>query len=76
MLASSSNLPDFLEPKGKKKSSTIGTVAQMAPEFIKEKITSTETDVYAFGIVLWEIMTRQVAYIDKEEVQIMYGVAH
>lgn len=59
-----------------KKSSTIGTVAQMAPEFIKDKTTSKLTDVYAFGIVLWEIMTWQIAYYDKEEVQIMYGVAH
>jgi len=40
----------------------------MAPEFIKDKITSKKTDVYAFGIVLWEIFTRMIAYKDKEEV--------
>lgn len=40
----------------------------MSPEFIKDKLTSKKSDVYAFGIVLWEIMTWQIAFNDKEEV--------
>ncbi|KAH3767115.1 mitogen-activated protein kinase kinase kinase [Pelomyxa schiedti] len=43
----------------------IGTVQYMAPElFANEKYTE-KADVYAFGVVLWELITRQTPYADK-----------
>jgi len=43
---------------------TIGTAPWMAPEFISEKKISTKTDVYAFGIFMWEILTEKQPYPD------------
>jgi len=33
-------------------------------------------DVYAFGIILWEILTRQELYEDKEQMQIIVEVVN
>ena len=44
------------------KVTTAGTPAYMAPELLKNKPFSKEVDVYAFGIVLWEIFAREVPW--------------
>ena len=35
----------------------MGTVAYMAPEFLRNHKASTKTDVYAFGVVMLELFT-------------------
>lgn len=35
-----------------------GTVTHMAPELLKDKLSSFQSDVYSFAIVLWEIATK------------------
>jgi len=37
----------------------MGTLAYMAPELLMGKPFNEKVDVYAFGIVLWEILTRE-----------------
>jgi serine/threonine protein kinase len=44
------------------KVTTAGTPAYMAPELLKNKPFSKEVDVYAFGIVLWEMFSREVPW--------------
>ena len=44
------------------KVTTAGTPAYMAPELLKNKPFSKEVDVYAFGIVLWELFSREVPW--------------
>ncbi len=38
-----------------------GTISHMAPELLKDRRASHASDVYAFAIVLWEIMARGTA---------------
>lgn len=39
----------------------MGTVAYMAPEFLRNSKPSIKTDVYAFGVVMLELFTGQAA---------------
>lgn len=39
-----------------------GTVLWMAPEMITKQMWSDKTDVYAFGIIMWEIFSGQVPF--------------
>lgn len=49
----------------------------MAPENVcKPMIFNTSADVYAFGIIVWEILTRLEPYEDKEPMQIVVEVVN
>eukprot|EP01103_Thecamoeba_quadrilineata_P000567 TRINITY_DN10493_c0_g1_i1.p1 TRINITY_DN10493_c0_g1~~TRINITY_DN10493_c0_g1_i1.p1 ORF type:complete len:257 (-),score=27.46 TRINITY_DN10493_c0_g1_i1:47-733(-) len=53
-----------------------GTPGYMAPEIIKNLNYSEKIDSYAFGVVLWELVTRQAPYSGIQPMQILYGVVH
>ena len=40
----------------------VGTTCWLAPELIKDNTGTETSDVYAFGIVLWELATREEVY--------------
>lgn len=44
------------------KHTTAGTPAYMAPELLNDKPFSKKCDVYAFGVLLWELFNRDVPY--------------
>ena len=54
----------------------VGTPMWMAPEIIQGKQYTQKADVYAFGIILWEILTRLEPYEDKEPMQIVLEVVN
>ena len=48
----------------KRKSGYIGTPYWMAPELLEGGVVSTASDIYAFGVTVWELMTRKSPYAD------------
>jgi len=53
-----------------------GTAAYMAPEVLKDAGVSRTTayDVYAFGVVLWELFTEQKAFDNGTDFKLKYNL--
>jgi len=65
----------LLEDKTNKTVSDIGPVRWMAPEALKKKLYNTKTDVWSYGVVLFEILTRRTPYEDYELVHVATNVS-
>jgi hypothetical protein len=61
---------------GKSMTSGVGTPSWLAPEVIKFARSSKGSDVYAFGIVLWEVFTRTEVHAGLSATQIIAKVAN
>ncbi|XP_015249231.1 PREDICTED: mitogen-activated protein kinase kinase kinase 10 [Cyprinodon variegatus] len=57
------------------KMSAAGTYAWMAPEVIKHSMFSKSSDVWSFGVLLWELLTGEVPYREIDALAVAYGVA-
>lgn len=55
--------------------SAAGTYAWMAPEVIKSSLFSKSSDVWSFGILLWELLTGEVPYKGIDTLAVAYGIA-
>ncbi|KAJ9506971.1 hypothetical protein QJQ45_016559, partial [Haematococcus lacustris] len=53
-----------------------GTLSHMAPETLLHGHLGPPADVYAFGIMLWELMTAQRAYRGLPKTLIAHAIAH
>jgi len=56
--------------------SNVGPLKHMAPECILRKQYSTKSDVWSFGVVIYEILARIEPYSDKNPVQAAASVAY
>lgn len=51
-----------------------GTYAWMAPENIRNNKYSQRSDVWSYGVLLWELLTGQIPYKGVDPVAIAYGI--
>lgn len=51
-----------------------GSIAYMAPEVIKTQSYTEKCDVYSWGVLLWEMITRERPYSDREACQVIFAV--
>ncbi len=54
----------------------VGTACWLAPEVIKHARSSQQSDIYSYGIILWEVATREEVYPMLEGTQIIAQVAN
>ena len=54
--------------------SKMGTPEWTAPEVLQSSANSEKSDVYSYGVVLWEIFTRRVPWEDKNAMQVVLMV--
>ncbi|ELK34151.1 Mitogen-activated protein kinase kinase kinase MLK4 [Myotis davidii] len=55
--------------------SAAGTYAWMAPEVIKSSLFSKGSDIWSYGVLLWELLTGEVPYRGIDGLAVAYGVA-
>lgn len=55
---------------------TFGCVTHMAPELLLSGKLSTKTDVFSFGIILWEMYTSKCPYSGLRPGEIIHHVVH
>ncbi|CAL8274184.1 unnamed protein product [Merluccius merluccius] len=55
--------------------SAAGTYAWMAPEVIRSSTFSKGSDVWSYGVLLWELLTGEVPFRGIDSLAVAYGVA-
>jgi serine/threonine protein kinase/Tfp pilus assembly protein PilF len=59
-----------------KTSSTVGTLAYMSPEQIQGIEADTRSDIFSFGVVLFEMTTGKMPFRGEHEAAVMYSIVN
>jgi serine/threonine protein kinase len=59
-----------------KTSSTVGTLAYMAPEQIQGGEVDARSDIFSFGVVLYEMLTGHTPFRGEHEAAMMYSIVN
>ncbi len=59
-----------------KTSSTVGTLAYMAPEQIQDGEVDARSDIFSFGVVLYEMLTGHLPFRGEHEAAVMYSIVN
>lgn len=67
-------LSRFIHEKSHIQTSIFGTPSYMPPELLTDGILTTSTDVYSFGIILWQLMAGQAPFKGMTDEEIAESV--
>jgi serine/threonine protein kinase len=56
--------------------SGVGPVCWMSPESIGQQVYSKKSDVWMFGIVVYEIVARQEPHADRDQMEVSREIAY
>ena len=59
-----------------KESSTVGTLAYMAPEQIRGEESDARSDIFSFGVVVFEMLTGKLPFRGEHDAAIMYSIVN
>ena len=59
-----------------KKGSTLGTIAYMSPEQIENSKVDFRTDIWSFGVLLYEMATGQLPFKHEYETALIYAIVN
>ncbi len=57
-------------------SSTVGTLSYMAPEQLQGEEADARSDIFSFGVVLYELLTRHTPFRGEHEAAIVYSIVN
>ncbi|KAK3242739.1 hypothetical protein CYMTET_47588 [Cymbomonas tetramitiformis] len=56
--------------QGSSMTESVGTVEWSAPELLRGQAATTSSDVFSFGVILWEVLTQRVPFSAQPSIQV------